>query len=459
MKKLSLMDNGFLMAESVQAPSHVAGLLVFKLPKGVRQKDFYGKIMKNFGEMAAVTPPFNQRLQLPLFNLGQPGWVMDEDIDLSYHIRHSALPGPGTMEQLKKLVSRLHSNLLDRTRPLWEVHLIEGLRGGRFALYFKIHHACIDGVGSMNMIKVILSTSPEAEIAATIDDGPSEQDTNTGQSANTGVIERARAGLSLAPEIGNAIMEMGRNILGRNDETPALWYTAPKTILNRPLTGQRRVAVRSFSLDEFKRVRVVYDVTLNDVVLSICSGALRRYLLDKDALPGRSLNACLPVSVRPRDDTEKSGNVFATMMCRLGTHIDDPLKRLCFVNRSTSQGKAAYAKMSPKSILGLSMMTGAPLVAGQMLRIAPKLPLAFNLVISNVQGAGQPLYMNGARMESFYGMSLLYNMQALTIAITSYVNSLDFCLVSCRKTIPDLNNIIDYIADEFDILKKLSAAD
>ncbi len=178
MKKLSLMDNGFLMAESAQAPFHVAGLLVFKLPKGARQKPFYRKIIKKFGEMAAVTPPFNQRLQLPPFNLGLPGWIKDEGIDLAYHIRHSALPDPGTMEGLKKLVSRLHSTLLDRTRPLWEAHLIEGIKGRQFALYFKIHHACIDGVGSMNMIKAIMSTSPEAEIAASISGTSSEKDDN-----------------------------------------------------------------------------------------------------------------------------------------------------------------------------------------------------------------------------------------------------------------------------------------
>jgi len=458
MKKLSLIDNGFLMAESAQAPFHVAGLLIFKLPKGARRNTFYRKIIKNFGEMAVVTPPFNQRLQLPLFNLGQPGWVQDRNIDLSYHVRHSALPAPGTMEQLRKLVSRLHSTLLDRTRPLWEAHLIEGLKGRRFALYFKIHHACIDGVGSMNMIKAILSTSAEAEIAAKISNGPPEQEDNAGWPEKTGVIERAMAGLSMAPEIGNAVMDMGRNFLERTDEAHALWYTAPKTILNRPITGQRLVAIRSFALEEFKQVGAVYDVTVNDVVLSICSGALRRYLSGKNALPGSSLNACLPVSVRPRDDTGKSGNVFATMMCSLGTHIDDPLERIRFVNRSTGQGKAAYARMSPKSIIGLSMMTGAPLVAGQMLRIAPKLPLAFNLIISNVPGSRRPLYVNGARMESFYGMSLLYNMQALTIAITSYVDSLDFCLVSCRKAVPDLNTIIEYIADEFDTLKKISAS-
>lgn len=458
MKKLSLMDNGFLMAESVQAPFHVAGLLVYKLPKGARQKPFFRKIIKNFGEMAVSTPPFNQRLKISPFNLGQPGWVADKDIDLAYHIRNSALPEPGTMDELKKLVSRLHSTLLDRTRPLWEAHLIEGLKGRRFALYFKIHHACIDGVGSMNMIKAIMSTAPDSEIAASISGNPSKKDYNAGRSEKTGVIERAISGLSMAPEIGNAIMDMGRNFLEKNDASSALWYTAPKTILNRPLTGQRRVAIRSFVLEEFKQVGAVHDVTVNDVVLSICSGALRRYLSDKNALPDSSLNACLPVSVRPRDDTGKSGNVFATMMCSLGTHIDDPIERIRFVNRSTSQGKAAYARMSPKSIIGLSMMTGAPLVAGQMLRITPKLPLAFNLVISNVQGSRQPLYMNGARMESFYGMSLLYNMQALTIAITSYVDSLDFCLVSCRKAVPDLTTIIDYIADAFDTLKKLSAS-
>jgi len=144
------------------------------------------------------------------------------------------------------------------------------------------------------------------------------------------------------------------------------------------------------------------------------------------------------------------------MMCSLGTHIDDPLERVRFVNRSTSEGKEEYGRMSKESILGFSMITGAPLVAGQMLRVSDKIPLAFNLVISNVPGSMKTLYINGAEMESFYAMSLLYNMQALTIVATSYVDSLDFCMVACRKTMPDLDKMIDYLMDEFNILKQMS---
>ena len=453
MRKLSMMDNGFLQAESREAPFHVGGLQIFKLPKGAKRKEFYQKVMDNLGELAAVTPPFNQRLHVPPLNLGLPSWIEDKNFDLEYHLRHSALPHPGAMEQLKTLVSRLHGTLLERTRPLWEFHLIEGLEGGRFALYFKIHHAYIDGVGGMNMMKAVLSDSPDAQITPLGHGSGQDEDADSSQSKSRG---GATSLSKIIPEIANAFFGMGRKALSLKSSDSALWYTAPRTILNGLIAGQRRVAIQSFSLEEFKQVGHALGTPLNDVVLSICAGALRRYLLDRDALPGRSLNACLPVSVRPKDDTGKSGNVFATMMCSLGTHIEDPLERIRFVNRSTSEGKKEYARMSEKSILGISMIAGAPLVAGQMLRIADKMPLAFNLIISNVPGSRKTLYVNGARMEAFYALSLLYNMQALTIVATSYVDSLDFCMVACRKTMPDLDKMMDYLIDEFDNLKQLS---
>ncbi len=455
MNKISIVDNGFLMAENRETPMHVAALQIFKLPKGLKEADkeaFFSRTLATMGELTADTPLFNQQLQSARFGLGGKGWLPDDDYDVDYHMRHSSLPRPGTMDELMALVGRLHSQLLDRTRPLWELHLIDGIENNRFAIYFKIHHSLIDGVGGMRLMQNMLSESADADTVRPLGEEEAEQSKRK-PSSRTAVKTLANTvGLatSVAPEMSKTLLGYARQRILPDDDGARQWYQAPASPINVPVSPARRFAVNSFKLRDFKRLSKAKDVTINDIVITICGGALRRYILEHWTLPKNSLIAGVPVSVRAKG--KDAGNAFSMMMCDMGTHIEDPAERLQFVYDGTQKSKAHLGSLSRESITGLTVIMGVPLMGSQMLGFARQTPLPYNVVVSNVPGSRQKLYLNGAEMISFYALNLLYDMQSLGITVTSYVDSLDFGLVACRKTIPELNTLADYLSLEFEAL-------
>ena len=454
MRKLGVVDNGFLIAETRDTPLHVAVLQIFKLPKGVDKQAFYAEIIETMGRVTATTELFNQRLNNSPLSAVSPSWVADDDFDIDYHIRHSALPLPGTMDQLLTLVARLHGVLLDRTRPLWEMHVIEGIENNQFALYFKIHHAVIDGVGGMRLMQAMLSKSAGAHTAHPLGEREAKKRKPkrpelTAQQQLLDTVEQIR---TLVPEMGKELFALGRQRFIPDAEAARQWYQAPDSAINIPVTAQRRFAVNSFKLADFKRVGKAKKVTVNDVVLTICGGAIRRYLLEEGSLPEKSLNAGVPVSIRAKDGN--SGNAFSMLVCDMGTHIEDSEERLRFVHNSTTSAKAQLGRLSKESITGLNVLMGAPFMAAQMLKMAKNIPLAYNAIVSNVPGSKDKLYLNGAELVDFYAISLLYDMVALNIVITSYVDSLDFGLVSCRSAIPKLDKLAAYLTSEFNKLEE-----
>ncbi len=455
MNKISIVDNGFLMAETRETPLHVAALQIFKLPKGLKETDkeaFFADTMATMGMLTATTPLFNQRLQATLFGLGAPGWLPDDDYDLEYHMRYSSLPRPGTREQLMTLVGRLHAQLLDRTRPLWEFHLIEGVENNEFAIYFKIHHALIDGVGGMRLMQNMLSESPAANTVRPLGEEEAKKHKSKKPRSGKALANTFKLATTVAPEMGRELLGYARQRILPNPDAARQWYEAPDSPINVPVSPARRFAVASFRLKEFKQVSKASGVTINDIVITICGGALRRYMLDQGNLPETTLNAGVPVSVRAKG--KDAGNAFSMMMCDMGTHIEDPTERLKFVYEGTQRSKAHLSSLSRESITGLTILMGVPLMGTQMLRIAEKAPLPYNVVVSNVPGSRSKLYLNGAEMIGFYALNLLYNMQSLAVTVTSYVDSLDFGLVACRKTLPELNKLAAYLTSEFDQLKK-----
>lgn len=459
MNKISIVDNGFLMAETRETPLHVAALQIFNLPEGlegVDKEDFFAETLATMGKLTSTTPLFNQRLQTSLFGIGSPGWLPDDDYDLDYHIRHSSLPRPGTKDQLMTLVGRLHALLLDRTRPLWELHLIDGIENDQFAIYFKIHHALIDGVGGMKLMQNMLSKSSAANTVRPLGEKEAKKRKSKPGALSAGkkLANAFKLVSTVAPEMGKELLGYTRQRIIPDPEAARQWYEAPDSPINVPVSAARRFAVTSFSLQDFKRVSKAHKVTINDIVITICGGSLRRYMLEHDNLPDKTLNAGVPVSVRAKG--KDAGNAFSMMMCDMGTHIEDSAERLKFVNGATQKSKSRLSSLSRESITVLTIVMGVPLMGSQMLRIAEKAPLPYNVVVSNVPGSKSKLYLNGAEMVGFFAVNLLYDMQALAITITSYVDSLDFGLIACRKTIPELNKLASYLTSEFEKLDKTS---
>lgn len=453
MTPLSPVDQLFLWLENRSQPMHVGGLQLFSPPAGA-DPDYVSQLAESMRNCRQVRAPFNQRLR---FRLGQYFWSEDETFDLSRHFRHQALPHPGRIRELLALVSAEHGHHLDRQRPLWQCQLIEGLQDGRFALYTKVHHAMLDGVAAMRLAERALAKDPERRDLPPI------------WASTPGVLDASRQSpdwlsalgrLSLAAgRQAQSLPAVGRELLktvyrsNRHPHYQSL-FRAPESLLNRSITGSRRFAAQSFSLVRVQRLREVYGTTLNDLVLAICAGAVRRYLNSLNALPDKPLVAMVPISLR-RDDSA-GGNQVGTLLCSLATDQPDPEKRLRAVQASVSEGKARYAAMTPEEILSYTALTLAPAGFQLLTGLAPRWQ-TFNLVISNVPGPSRPLYWNGARLEGIYPASIVMNRLALNITVTSYDDLLSFGLVGCSQTLPGLQRLLDGLEASLGELEQLAA--
>ncbi|SDD43643.1 acyltransferase, WS/DGAT/MGAT [Rhodococcus tukisamuensis] len=456
---MSPTDSMFLLGESRDHPMHVGGLALFAPPGGADPRHVRAMLDSALAR-GAVAPLLRKRAARSLTTLGQWGWDTDTDVDLGHHVRHDALPQPGGITELMALVARLHATPLDRSRPLWEMHLIEGLADGRFAVYFKIHHALADGVSAMKLLRSALSEDPDArEMPA-----PWEP------------LVRERRGLRLVPDpptcghtldLPAAVLRTARGIVGevagllpalagtvdraRRDRGGSLSLAAPKSMLNVPIGGARRFAARSWPIERLRLVAKHADATVNDVVLAMCSGALRAYMGGLDALPESPLIAMVPVSLRRDPLDEKAGNAIGTLMCNLATHLADPARRLEVVRTSMSEGKDAMRAMSSVQSLATSALGAAPLALGMLGLGGPVRPA--NVMISNLPGPGTPLYWNGARMTALYPLSVPVDGQALNITCASTDDEIAFGLTACRRSLPPLAPMLGHLDDELGALE------
>ncbi len=444
--RLNALDMAFLALETQKTPVNVASLQILQAPKnhkGSFIRDLKDRLMKR-----KAGPPFNMRLggsSLSPFS----HWVVDEHFDLSYHVRHSALPKPGEMDDLLELVSRLHSRVLDRERPLWEFHLIEGLKHDRFAVYMKMHHAAIDGMGGIALLEACLGIEPDAKLRAPWEGMPAQEPGEKPRRSKRGLLAGLTGPLQSTPDLVRLIGTHVEKGLGLQPAYSPVPFTAPRTIFNQHISGARRFAIRGMSLDAIKKLALAGGVTVNDVVLAICSGALRRYLIKHRALPERSLVATVPVSIR---HINRSGNQITYVSAQLATDKSDPLKRLREIHRSTSQAKQEVADVNATAATAFAVMAQGLVAVLNRLHVASLVPPPANVVISNVPGPRQPRYFAGARLLANYPLSVLVDGQALNITVVSYCDSVDFGLMACRDTVPDVNDISDYIGDAFDEL-------
>ncbi|MDH3588844.1 MAG: wax ester/triacylglycerol synthase family O-acyltransferase [Gammaproteobacteria bacterium] len=452
-KSLNALDLAFFGLETQRTPVNVAALQIFEIPSGYRG-NFVRDLLNSLAE-STPGPPFNQKLGR-LAGVPLPQWVTDEHFDLDYHVRHSALPEPGEMSDLLRLVSRLHALVMDRERPLWEFHVIEGLRNNRFAIYMKMHHAAIDGMGGVALLEACMSKTPDGKVCAPWHGMPEKKtpdDSKTRGPAET--LSRSTRGLlhqiKIMPDVGKLFASHGLKALGlKTAEAPVL-FTAPKTLFNGPVSGARRFAVKSISLSAIKQLAKDAGATVNDIILAICSGALRRYLLDKDELPEKPLIANIPVSIQ---QINRSGNQITYVIANLATDQRMPMRRLATIHDSTMHAKAEVTEVSPSAATTFAVMAQGLVAVMNRFRIASLLPPPANVVISNVPGPRTPLYYAGARMLANYPLSVLVDGQALNITVVSYCDSVDFGLMACRDTVPDLECIAAYLGDAFEELTK-----
>ncbi len=439
MQALSPTDSAFLWMETRNQPMHVAGLNIFTPPPG-SGPDYVAKLLADWRTHAQAVAPFNLR---PVLRMGLWYWEEDKEFELDYHLRHLALPQPGRIRELLALVSRLHGNLLDRNRPLWETYVIEGLPGGRFAIYGKIHHALVDGVTGARMAANSMCLDDKERKAPTWALPFSQHPTGRRKKAAPGLLEQlsnvAKAGREILPGIGSGLWDIVR--AGYAEGATALPFQAPPTPFNVEISGSRRFASQSYSLSRFKQIGQAAGATVNDVTLAICAGALREYLMTHATLPKKPLVAMVPVSLH--GETDAGGNQVSLLLASLATHIADPLKRLQQIVASTTEAKERLTKMPRLQKMAHGITSISPIGAGMVTGTSEKHPL-FNLVISNVPGPRDTLYLNGARLDEVYPVSIPTHYLALNITISGYGDNLGFGYIACRRSVPTLQRMLDY---------------
>lgn len=442
MAVMPITDSMFLLVETREHPMHVGGLQLFQKPPDAGP-DYLKQVRENLLEQTTLRRDFQKRPARPVNTLGNLAWTEESNLELDYHFRHSALPQPGRIRELLELTSRWHSTLLDRHRPLWEVHLVEGLADDRFAIYSKIHHAVLDGVSALKHLQTNLSDDPA------VTDCPPPWGTRS----------RARQRMEGAPQ---SLLRFGRNAAEQvgglapaaakvaneafREHRLTLPMQAPKTMLNVPIGGARRFAAQSWRAERVRAVATAAGVSSNDVVLAMCSGALRDYLIEHQALPDEPLVAMVPVSMRQQAESgEPTGNSIGALLCNLGTDRVDPADRLTVINRSMADGKRIFKQLTPLQALLLSGINVAQLGVSTVPGLVNRTKPPFNLVISNVPGPRSQMYWNGAALDGIYPASVLLDGQALNITLTNTGDSLDFGITGCRQSIPHLQRLLTHL--------------
>jgi WS/DGAT/MGAT family acyltransferase len=446
MNHLSGTDAAFLHLETPETPMHVGSLMLFELPEGY-SGDYYDDVKSMITKRMHLCSIFHRKLAQMPFELAEPVWIEDDDVDLDYHVRSHTLRRPGTMAQLEALTARLHSSLLDRSRPLWEVYIIDGLQDGRIAFYSKAHHSGIDGKAGVELAKVLYDISP------VIREVPPPRARRGGNPYQLGVAELLLAALGngitqyvklgkLVPTGIKALVKAAKIISARKrvkGERGLNIGIAPKTIFNVSITNQRSFSTLSLPLADIKALGKRVGGTVNTVVMAMCSSALRRFLLERDLLPAKSLVSAVPVSLRTANDSSMNNQV-SMIRVDLATDLADPVVRFKTIHASSEAAKAVVVELKP--VLGVDapiigapwLMTGLASLYGRS-GLPSRIPAAANVAISNVPGIPVPLYMAGARMVNYYPVSIPYHGVAINITVQSYAGQLEFGITACRRAL------------------------
>ncbi len=458
--RLNPLDSAWLFTESRATPNHVGGLLQFRLPEGA-PKDYLRKLMVEFRNHREFSPPWNRRLKYAFNKNPLPVWIEDDAIDLEYHVRHAALPWPGGERELGELVGRLQSTPLDLSRPPWECTIIEGLEGERFALFIKMHHSLIDGVSGMKLLQRAMS--PEREKSRRLPPFWASGLPLATRSGAGNPLPTVANALALAVEalrgqartVPQLLVAFGKMLKGLGTgEGMIVPFTSPRSVLNGRVREKRRFATQQFPMERLRTLAKAAECTLNDVVLAICGGALRRFLEERGDLPAQSLTTGIPVSVRPVDD-EGSGNAITFIIATLGTDIAEARERLAAIRESVRQAKEHVQSLPRQAMLQYTVLLMAPTIITLLTGIGGRTRPMFNITISNVPGPDKPLYFRGAELVAIYPASIVTHGQALNITCESYAGAMNFGFTGCHASLPSMQRLAVYAMDA---LEELEAA-
>ena len=454
----------FLLAENRNMPMHVGGLQLFEPPADAGP-DFVRRMFESMRDTERIAPLFLKHPYRSVRTGGALVWREDEQFDIEHHVRHSALPQPGRIRELLELVGRLHSTRLAWERPLWETHVIEGLADGRVAMYTKLHHALVDGIAAMRLMASVLSADParrhmpapfaEGAVRRREAETPATALHTAARTLADLPADAVRTALSVSADAAGMPLALVKTLRkGLRNETSAVSLAAPRTIFNQSITGARRFAAQDWPVERIRGVGKATGTTINDVVLAMCSGAMRTYLAELDALPEQSMVSMVPVGLQSRRPGSTGGNAIGSVMVRLATDKADPADRLRTISQSMKDGKEALSSMTPTQIVAMSAIGMAPSIVVPMLRMQGIVRPPYNLIISNVPGPRVPHYWNGAQLVGTYPVSIPINGMALNITCTSYAGNMGFGLTGCRRTVPHLQRLLTFLDDELAALEK-----
>jgi len=483
MRQLTSLDAQFLALENDRTHGHVGSVAIYDPSTAPGGTLTLAALKRMLAERMHLLEPFTWRLVRVPFSLDHPFWAKEAQVDLDYHVRELALPAPGNLRQLAEQSARIFERGLDRDHPLWEMYLIHGLEDGRVALLTKIHHAALDGMSGAEILVTLLDLEPAGR---EIPPPPprAARDTIPGRAEllARGLIATPRhslralrsmpgtlPNLDLVPTLRsvpgvNAVAGAARRVAGAvpgHDEIVAVErMLAPKTSLNRRISAHRRIALTTISLQDVKRIKNHFGVTVNDTIVAITAGAVRAWLLEHDELPGDPLLAMVPVSVRLPEEFGTFGNRVSMMVVPIPTNEPDAARRVLQTHEALDHAKARH-RMTPRMLMQDANEGIPPVLLGRtaraLLRVAGsgQLNPPLNVVISNVPGSPAPLYCAGARLEANYPLSVITDGMGLNLTIISYLDRIDFGIIGDREEVPDVWFLADAVQEAFAQLLEL----
>ncbi|GAB3576807.1 wax ester/triacylglycerol synthase family O-acyltransferase [Amycolatopsis endophytica] len=463
MQPLSGLDASFLYLETSSQVLHVCGLLTLDgstIPGGYRFAEF----KRMLAERIEAIPEFRRKLHNSPLNLLHPVWVEDETFDIDHHLHRVGVPAPGDRETLAELCAHFAGQPLNRSRPLWEMYVIEGLPGDGVAVMFKMHHATVDGVGGASLIAYLAGTEP-GELPPLPAPGSNPEPPSHLELLRSSVQELARRPVELAKLLpglaGMAPRWIGRALRRQGMPVP---FTAPRTSFNATITGVRGIAYTTVDLDDVKTVKNAFGVKVNDVVLALCAGGLRRYFEGRGELPKDPLVATVPVSTEDRTSRDDaSNNKVSAFFVTLPTHLPEAAARVYALAESNRQAKEHHHEIDADMLRDWAQFAapglfGLAVRAYSALRLADRHPVVHNLVVSNVPGPPVPLYFVGARVTAFYPLGPVFHGAGLNVTVLSYAGKVDIGLLAARELVPDLWSLTDAVREEMRELLEAASA-
>jgi len=473
MERLRGMDAAFLALETPAMHMHVVGVLVFEPAEHARLEPPAAQVERMrrvVAERLHLVPLLRRRVVPVPFGMGHPLWADDPGFDLDYHLQRASLPAPGGVAELSAFVSAVAGRPLDLRRPLWEMHVVEGLESGHVAVVTKLHHAVIDGVSGAETLATFLDTGPEERVVA----APRRKWRPGAVPGDLEVLASSLSSLTRQPEraietvrrtLGalHQLAERNRRLREEDEvEPPPAPFRAPRTSLNGAISAQRRVGFAEVPLDEVQQIRHVFGGTLNDVVLAAVAGALRRLLSERGETPEESLVAMVPISVRAEADRGTQGNKLSAMLVSLATTVSDPVERLRLVSEGTRLAKEQARVLSEDLVRGWAQLAFPAFSArlarlSSNLRLFDRLPPLFNVVVSNIPGPPVPLWWGGARLAALYPVGPILEGVGLNVTVISYTGTLYLGLTGCRELVPEVAHVATLLSDAFADLSKAAA--